>query len=109
MELPRQIAFWLTRLGQENPETLTCEALTGGVSGSSTYRLLAPSGAFVLKVTEAGCPPAIFARARREVAFYRHLAAQIEQLRCRSDGALHDPSCGEPAQMGLLCLSALPL
>lgn len=66
-----EITEWLSRLGQQTPEIVLWETLTGGVSGSATYRLMLASGEAVLKVTRANSSSDILARARRERMFYR--------------------------------------
>jgi thiamine kinase-like enzyme len=47
--------------------------LTGGVSGSRTFRVSRPEGDAVLKVTLEGLPEHVLERARREVLFYWYL------------------------------------
>lgn len=51
MELPKEIAFWLTQMGLHHTMPLAYEALAGGVSGSKIYRLELSGGAVVLKAT----------------------------------------------------------
>ncbi len=72
LENAQNIEFWLGRLGQKIPAALTWEALTEGVSGSSTYRLHMPHADVILKVTNSLSPTYMIERARREVAFYRN-------------------------------------
>src|SRR5689334_8896581 len=71
------IAEWLPRVGRDPGQIGWYELLTGGVSGSYTYRLRGVEGPCVLKLTQAGSPAYMRQRAQREVRFYRTLAGSL--------------------------------
>ena len=71
------LADWLPRVGR-NPRAVGGYAfLTGGASGSYTYRLWGAEGQCVLKVAQPASPPYVRRRARREIKFYRTLASAL--------------------------------
>jgi Ser/Thr protein kinase RdoA (MazF antagonist) len=68
-----QIAVCLTRMGVD-PAFTDYQTLAAGVSGSRVYRLRRSDDIVILKLTSAHTEPYVWARARREFAFYQTLA-----------------------------------
>lgn len=66
-----------TRLRIEEALSAHLELLSGGASGAATYRVHGLSEPCVLKVVAAESPAYLRARGRREVRFYRELAAHV--------------------------------
>ena len=69
------LARSLSALGLDVRQLRSFAVLAGGSSGARTYRLQFPEGDQVLKVTVAERGGYLPERGRREILFYRHLAA----------------------------------
>jgi len=67
----------LMRLGIDRSQLHGYEMLPGGRSGAATYRLRFSDRDLILKVALPGSPVHLLEGARREVLFYRHLAADV--------------------------------
>ncbi len=75
------LAAALRRIGREPAvDSLTSILLVGGLSGSSVHQLEVAGEIMVLKVTTPSEDGQPMARARREVWFYRDLAARVPIL-----------------------------
>jgi hypothetical protein len=76
----REAARWWSLLGYDEDGLIEVRTLTAGASRSAVYRLLvdpANDGARSENVMKVASGKAYDERARREVLFYRHLAAQV--------------------------------
>ena len=71
------IAACLAHLQPDAPPIRGYTLLQGGLSGSRVYRVTTAGGSLVLKMTPATASATALQRARREIAFYRHLAARL--------------------------------
>jgi hypothetical protein len=67
----------LRLLNRSGHDGVHYQLLQSGASGSYGYRISAPGGDLVLKVTLPGCPSYVLERAQREVLFYRHIATKV--------------------------------
>jgi Ser/Thr protein kinase RdoA (MazF antagonist) len=60
-----------------DPTIREYEVLQGGISGAATYRVHVAGRHVILKIVDAGSPPALLERAEREIDFYRALSDRI--------------------------------
>lgn len=78
-----EAARWWSLLGDDKGELVEVRTLTAGASGSAVYQLtvdLAADAGSVEYTLKAASGEAYGERARREVSFYRHLAAHVPVL-----------------------------
>jgi len=85
------LTTYLRKLHGASPDLLNYQLLNDGISGAKLYQLQFPERKVLLKITTPDRGIVALSRARRELAFYRDLAAQIPlsgpQVMAMSDDA----------------------